>query len=234
MMNNIPHHIGAGDNFIVKWGEGEKEMLLRIVSDEDPDNPRNWDNVGTMVCFHKRHKLGDQHDYTDPHDFLIRMALGADAYDDEENDPEDIPLDELLAIIRENYAILPLYLYNHSGLTLNTTGFSCPWDSGQVGYIYASKEDVLRNCTATEENWREVGEERLEHEVSTYDNYVTGRVYGYELYEIEGNEAKDLVDSRFGFYSSSTKSNGLLDCFNVLREAEVTIHKHTTEQITIL
>jgi hypothetical protein len=37
---------------------------------------------------------------------------------------------------------LPVYLYEHSGQTINTTGFSCNWDSGQVGYIYIYKHTV--------------------------------------------------------------------------------------------
>ena len=28
--------------------------------------------------------------------------------------------------------VQPLYLYDHGGITMNTTGFSCSWDSGQV------------------------------------------------------------------------------------------------------
>ena len=35
------------------------------------------------------------------------------------------------------------FIYDHSGITMNTTGFSCPWDSGQVGWIYCSKKRFL-------------------------------------------------------------------------------------------
>ena len=244
-MTNIPKNIGEGDSFLIK--KGGKEMLLRIVSDKSPDDPRNWDNVGTMVCFHKRYNLGDKHNWHDPQDFLLTTALGKDIYEreDERNeayntddetykDPEDMPFDELLAIIREKYAILPLYLYDHSGITMKTTPFGCRWDSGQVGYIYASKEDVLRNYDATEENWREVGEEGLKHEVSTYDDYITGSVFGYQLHEIKNNEATDdIVESCYGFFGNNTKANGILDDFDVLREVEVTVHKHTTVYFTI-
>ena len=38
--------------------------------------------------------------------------------------------------------VLPVYMYDHSGITINTTGFSCPWDSGMVGIIYVSKEKI--------------------------------------------------------------------------------------------
>ena len=243
-MTNIPKSIGEGDSFIVK--RGEKEMLLRIVSDECPDNPRDWDNVGTMVCFHKRRGLGDKHDWHDPQDFLLTTAFGKDndqrederneAYNNEDEtykDPEDIPLKKLFDIVREKYAILPLYLYDHGGITMKTTPFSCRWDRGQVGYIYASKEDVLRNYNATEENWHEVGEEGLRHEVSTYDDYITGAVFGYQLHEIKDNEATDdIVESCYGFFGNNTATNGILDDFNVLRAVEVTVHKHTTVHFT--
>lgn len=33
---------------------------------------------------------------------------------------------------------------DHSGLAMQTTSFNDPWDSGQVGWIYVSKEDALK------------------------------------------------------------------------------------------
>jgi len=41
------------------------------------------------------------------------------------------------------YVILPLYLYDHGGITMSTGAFSCPWDSGQVGWIYAPKKTFI-------------------------------------------------------------------------------------------
>ena len=36
---------------------------LSIEQDSDPTNPRTeYDNLGTMVCFHKRYSFGDKHD----------------------------------------------------------------------------------------------------------------------------------------------------------------------------
>jgi|GEM_PF-5179386 len=44
-------------------------FTLSIVQDEDPLNPRlDYDNLGKMICFHKRHNLGDEHNI-DPSDF---------------------------------------------------------------------------------------------------------------------------------------------------------------------
>jgi len=40
-----------------------------ILRDSDPINPREWDNVGSMICWHSRYNLGDTHNYTDSMEF---------------------------------------------------------------------------------------------------------------------------------------------------------------------
>ena len=77
-----------------------------------------------------------------------------------------------MKVISQKFLMLPLYLYDHSGITMNTTGFSCPWDSGQVGWIYASKEDALREFggkTFTAAT-RKKAEDRMRGEVEYYDS----------------------------------------------------------------
>lgn len=98
--------------------------LIKIELDNEPESPREWDNLGTMVCFHGRYSLGDKHDYK-PEQF--------NGWDDMEK-----------SLIKEHdiCVILPLYLYDHSGITISTTSFSCQWDSGKVGFIYISKKKV--------------------------------------------------------------------------------------------
>lgn len=34
--------------------------------------------------------------------------------------------------------LMPLYLYDHSGITISTSEFCDPWDSGQIGFIYTN------------------------------------------------------------------------------------------------
>ena len=139
--------------------------VLVIQQDDSPSNPREDDNFGKMICFPRRYNLGDHHNYIDKDDFLRDLYLktvgdderGAHRYEralDLMNYKIKAPFDSpayerevderLMRVISQKYLMLPLYLYDHSGITMNTTGFSCPWDSGQVGWIYASKEDALR------------------------------------------------------------------------------------------
>lgn len=122
-----------------------KGYTIEIETDDYPDNPIHWSNLGTMICFHNRYNLGDYKEakqYQDVGYFLADIA-GVD-YDDERFDDMDRKefLSGLLLLAEEKNIILPLYLYDHSGITMNTTGFSCGWDSGQVGFIYVPKEKL--------------------------------------------------------------------------------------------
>ena len=156
---------------------------IKIVQDTDPSDPRGDDNLGTMVCFHGRYNLGDKHDY---------RARDYDGWDEM----------EAAIIKRENVGvILPLYLYDHSGLTMNTTGFSCPWDSGQVGFIYISKKKMLEEYGGkiVTAKLKERVKQYLIGEVETYDQFLTGDVYGYQIFEIDEDEEYD-IDSCWGFY----------------------------------
>ncbi len=39
------------------------DYLIEIFPDYEPESPREWCNLGKMICFHKRYDLGDKHDY---------------------------------------------------------------------------------------------------------------------------------------------------------------------------
>lgn len=165
-----------------------KFYRAKIEYDDDPQNPREeWDHACTMVCFHRRYNLGDKHDFADP-----------ESFDEWREEHED-----------EIAAILPLYLYDHSGITMSTGRFSCPWDSGQVGYIYLTKE-AFKECQL--KKWTgckkhvEIAERILKSEVEEYDQYISGQVYLFDIFELvedqDGDqiEGEDAVDSCCGFF----------------------------------
>ena len=41
-----------------------RKFNLKIEQESYPESPRAWDNLTTMICFHKRYNLGDEHNYT--------------------------------------------------------------------------------------------------------------------------------------------------------------------------
>jgi len=136
-------------------------IIATISHDDDPLNPRtDYDNLGTMMCWHRRYTLGDEQlpkDWT-PEEWL------------KENAPK-------------GSIVLPLYLYDHSGITMSTGPFSCGWDSGQVGLIVATPEKI-RECYMVKRITKAIrvrAEALLVSEVEEYDHMLTGQVYGYTL-----------------------------------------------------
>jgi hypothetical protein len=147
-------------------------LTVTIKQDTDQENPREWDNFGTMVCFHNRYRLGDDHGLT---------------------------LDEARELEqRDDIISLPLYLYDHSGITMKTTPFHCPWDSGKVGFIYITKKEA-RSMFFVKRITQKLKNDILDilrQEVVYYDNYLTGEVYGFEI----TNDKGEFINSCGGYF----------------------------------
>ena len=99
---------------------------VEVMQDEDPINYRKDEDIFTkMVCWHRRYELGDEQPTCDPKDYKTSRGCV-----------------ELHITKDSRYKFLNLYLYDHSGITMNTSGFSCGWDSGCVGFIYMSIQSL--------------------------------------------------------------------------------------------
>jgi hypothetical protein len=65
--------------------------------------------------------------------YLVQKFIEETVYD-KGCDYDDMSRADLFKIIEEKGTIIKgLFLYDHSGITISTGRFSCPWDSGQVG-----------------------------------------------------------------------------------------------------
>ena len=118
------------------YEEVHQGHTIKIYHDPDAEDPREWCNLGTLICWHRRYRLGDSHQYDSPEAFLRDLA-GV-------SDQSDLSMDRLRDRAERKAIILPVFLYDHSGLAMNTVGFHCPWDSGQVGYVYVTLEAVRK------------------------------------------------------------------------------------------
>lgn len=178
-------------------------FTLKIIADEHRDNPRGWGSCAVMVCDHGRYNLGDD----DGHDKARAAIRASRAYRDkwENDDGEGLDFthgpDLFKAIQRcPDIVWLPLYLYDHSGITMSTGKFSCPWDSGQVGFIFMTKAECLREWgkggTRLTPAIKAKAESFMTGDVETYDQYLTGDVWGYVIEDADGDE----VDALWGLY----------------------------------
>jgi hypothetical protein len=159
------------------------KFTIRIEYDDSQDSPRDWDNLGKMVLFHNRYNFPNEQDGTSfsPSDFS--------------------GWDEFEAALVKEYdpaVVMPVYMYEHGGIPLNTGGYSCPWDSGRVGFIFATKEDVCNEWKVKRISKKllDIDERNLKGEVDTYGKYVNGSVYWFSVKDEDGEE----IDSCGGYY----------------------------------
>ena len=151
-------------------------LKLIVTADPDPTDPRHdYDHLCTMVCWHRRYELGGKHDWTTPEEFRAAM--------------DERP-----------HIRLPIYLYDHSGITIATTPFSCPWDSGQIGWIFVEEPKLRAEFADVSDpaELREKAETLMRAEVMEYDQYLTGDVWCARIEDRNRN----TLDSCCGFFGS--------------------------------
>lgn len=135
-----------------------------VSNEDDPMDPRDWENLGTMICFHRKYKLGDrQTDYKESN------------YQSWDELKAAIELSSVLEG-KGGVLIFPLGLYDHSGISMYIGTKIDRWDSGQVGFIFVTEED-MKNEGVT----REEAQVILENEVKLYDHYLRGDFYKWDL-----------------------------------------------------
>ncbi len=179
-----------------------KKETLRIFQQVDPPNPRkDYDNLGIMAHKHSRYVLGEE-EIGDPIEWLEeKLGLqNAYIYNNER-------LGELESRFFDEFIALPLYLYDHSGLTIRTYPFGCRWDSGKVGYIYVSKQRARKEYSTKRitKKLRKKILDILMFEVQLFDQYLRGDVYEF----IIENQHHEHLDSCGGFFGSDWHNNGM-------------------------
>lgn len=173
--------------------------VLRIFNDDNSDSPRTWDNMGKMICSHRRYNLGDKHDFK------------ANNYDSFKEFQDAVVNKKDIAVL------LPLFLYDHSGITMRTTSFNDRFDSGQVGFIFVTKEQLRKELNVKRLTKKHIDQAKtiLEGEVETYDQFLRGDVYRFEVLEVSkcnlNCEHENSLDSCGGFYGDDFKTNGITD-----------------------
>ena len=67
-------HYAYESPFTMKDKE-DNEYTLEVMQDEYPIDPRSWGNLCTMICWHQRYKLGDDHSFESPDEFMQHLYL---------------------------------------------------------------------------------------------------------------------------------------------------------------
>lgn len=184
-----------------------ENLRVRIVSDEDPQNPRiDYENIARFALSHRRYDLGDSAK-------TLGFTFRAGDYDG---------WDEVRTAIEQDFkplCIMPVSLHDHSGISLSL-GVSRGWDSGQVGFAYVTRENMEQMwgkeyvAAMTDEERVERARKCIEGELECYSAYLEGDVWGFIIEERKGcdhcghSEWKE-VESCWGFYGTKdTEAEG--------------------------
>lgn len=163
-----------------------EQKIVEIYVDECPENPRDeMETVSTLWCWHRRYCLGSKKEAKE-------RGLNPSDYSG---------WDELRAAIEKRVKpvmLLPVFMYEHGDVALSTEPFSCPWDSGQVGFIFAQRNRLKDfGAKIATKKVRASIEKALLSELQTYEAYINGEVFAYRV--LEGGV---VTDSCAGYYGA--------------------------------
>lgn len=142
---------------------------LTVKIEYDPfDNecPLGWEcgNGFEFVTFEHNSLLAEHHDYADADDALAGAK-------------------------EKGLAVFPLLKYEHGNVLYSVRGgypFDCPWDSGQVGFVFVEAE-AFDNAEKAAQGFCE-----------TVTQWCNGEIYHYTVEDAEGNHL-DSCGGMYGF-----------------------------------
>lgn len=182
-------------------------FTIELHYDQDCESPREDLNNGLLLGFpHRNRNIGDE--VWDP---AKQWAICPDCHRGETTDDcprcdadgdvrcDDLSLDEVIDHIRSTYkatVVLPVSLYDHSGVSYYVGGPRDPWDSGMVGFILDTPERLDITGFAPKDEADMV--RALTAEIETYSMWANGECCGYVIKDRNDDE----VESCWGFYGS--------------------------------
>jgi len=146
------------------------KKILKIYVDEDPSNPREWDNLTKMVLSHKRYNLPNE----------INLNFN-----------DFTSWEEIEKHIKEEFKAVLVYAvrgYDHSGFSIslcNEYPFNDCWDSGQLGFICVLEDDLKKEFGKVDKTNINKCEKILKGEFESYKNWIEGEIYGYKVFEVK-------------------------------------------------
>lgn len=196
----------------------DKKALI-VYQDEEPSvaDPRQNDNLGTMICLHRRYRLGDPHGEN--------VAEGA-------RTPEEVEafIDEHGLRDGSGGILHELYLYDHSGLVMRMDrGFSDidsqHWDWGQIGYMYVLNERIKEEYGVVNQDSLSRAEAVLRAEFEEYNNWLRNNVFAYIIVDLDDYNniitiGDDDADSCGGGYIAGSAEEAARDMLDMLGQDE--------------
>ena len=191
------------------------KVQAELVYDPDATNPREWDNLGTiLIASSKSHWVASTDDTVD-----TSIHQGRNPYEHWDNIRR-----EQLKLKKSEIAIAyPITKYEHGSISLSL-GYKQGWDYGVVGFVYVTKE-TLRAEYGVKRITKSIIEsavDRLQDELDTLTRWLNGECYGWQIKEYalddEGLdwEEVDTLDNCWGYFDQDYAFGSMQDALNHL------------------
>lgn len=205
-------------------------------------SPRDWSNVGTMAVSYPRYNLGDEDISEIDFEVECPRCEGEGEYMQDDDEVAVAPDRRITCeqcegrgclhmhpvdyFKKERGArvVIPLTVYEHSGITMRAGNVTLPWDTDRwdtsfVGFIYDTPEGV-KQCIGEDATDEQI-EKALRREVEIYAAYLEGDITWYRV----DDDETDYIDGCGGYVGDSDYCEE--ECF---RSMESAIEKRLSEQ----
>lgn len=162
-----------------------EDWQLKIGYDDCSESPRNDCNIGQILCLPNRY---------------INNELEL-PYEYNEKFKESRNLNEIEEMLTKlGYIHERICVYDHSGVRVYLGSPCCRWDSCHIGWYVVDKKQYRENNNKKRISKKDLRliDEIMQSEIRTYNNWINGNVYYYELYK-----NGELIDSCSGFIADS-------------------------------
>ena len=159
--------------------KNHRGLTIEILFDTEPVSPKEFDLLGTIYSNRSNYNL-------------MGHNLDELFY---ENDEGDEMLDP-------DYVFLPIYSYEHGGISLSTKRdgqYFDTFDSGIFGLIATPKWKVKREYGELSNETVKQCKDALSREIELWNDYLQGNIFAYNVKNSEG----EIIESCYGFYGGA-------------------------------
>lgn len=183
-----------------------EKLFVQVETDDWAENPREWDNLWTILTWTRKYDSIDSNQFRDLEEFLLDSLTEKQLRNLYKGNPSTKEFFERIQkrLYDLGYLIEPISKYEH-GQVVFSAGVSQGWDSGVVGLAMVNIDDIKKEyeTTVLSKGLKEKIHGILDSELDTYNSWANGYVYTISLLDFDG----DIVDSLGGMigYESEEK-----------------------------
>lgn len=183
-----------------------EKLFVQVETDDWAENPREWDNLWTILTWTRRYDSIDSNQFRDMEEFLLDNLTEKQLRNLYKGNPSTKEFFERIQkrFYDLGYLVEPISKYEH-GQVVFSAGVSQGWDSGVVGLAMVNIDDIKKEyeTTVLSKGLKEKIHAILVDELDTYNSWANGYVYTVALMDFDG----DIVDSLGGMIGYDTEED---------------------------